>query len=92
MQVAFLPIDSSGYHLGPSLPDAQQPQAWQQAQLASAAAYSGGPQLSREDFVAAIVTDKWHEELAQSSRLWRQVSQLPHCDHPLLYAAAHLEF
>ncbi len=76
--MAFLPIDTSGYHLGPSLPDAQQPQAWQQAQLASAAAYSGGAQLSRDDFVAAIVTDKWHEELAQSSRLWRQVSQPYH--------------
>ena len=76
--MAFLPIDTSGYHLGPALPEAQQPQAWQQAQLASAAAYSEGAQLNRDDFVAAIVTDKWHEELAQSSRLWRQVSQPYH--------------
>lgn len=73
VQVAFLPVETSGYNLGPSLPEAQQPLPWQQEQESLGAAYSGGARLSKDDFVAAIVTDKRHEELAQSSRLWRQV-------------------
>lgn len=87
VQVAFLPIDTSSYQLGPSLPTAQQPLAWQQAQDASRTSYSGGTPLNRDDIVAAIVTDKWHEELVQSSRLWRQVIR-PW--HPLCHLPHHV--
>jgi hypothetical protein len=57
--------------MGQALPKGQAALPWQGAQHAN----SSDPvmPLSRDDFVAAIVTDEGHEKLAHAGRAWRQV-------------------
>lgn len=59
------------YSMGKALPQGQATLPWQGAQHAN----SSDPvmPLSRDDFVAAIVTDEGHEKLAHAGRAWRQV-------------------
>ena len=65
---------SCRYQVGESLPKGQPALPWQSGQHAS----STGPSmpLSKDDFVAAIVTDEWHEDMAHAGRAWRQVSAI----------------
>ncbi len=62
------------YKVGKPLPKGQPALPWQKGQQANSTAPV--VPLSRENFVAAIVTDEGHEKLAQTGRAWRQVSHL----------------
>ena len=62
------------YKVGKPLPKGQPALPWQKGQQANSTAPV--VPLSREDFVAAIVTDEVHEKLAQTGRAWRQASHL----------------
>ena len=48
---------------------------WQSGQQVGSSALA--MPLSRDDFVAAIVTDESHEQFAHAGRAWRQAS--PSC-------------
>lgn len=54
-----------------ALPNGRAALPWQGAQHANSS--DPAMPLSRDDFVAAIVTDEWHEKLAHAGRAWRQV-------------------
>ena len=62
------------YKVGKPLPKGQPALPWQRGQQANSTAPV--VPLSRDDFLAAIVTDEGHEKLAQAGRAWRQVSRL----------------
>lgn len=62
------------YRVGKPLPKGQPTLPWQAGQQMNSTAPVAP--LSAQDFVAAIVTDEGHEELAQTGRAWRQVSPL----------------
>ncbi len=66
------------YHLDSALPAEQQALPWQPSQSTMSQA-AGASTLTREDFVAAIVTSKHNEHIASTGRLWRQVSMPASC-------------
>lgn len=71
------------YNVGKALPKGQPALPWQGGQHTNSTAPV--VPLSNDDFVAAIVTDDWHEKMAHAGRAWRQVIGCPvphsHC-HP----------
>ena len=60
------------YHVSKKLPKEQPTLSWQSGQQISSSALA--MPLSRDDFVAAIVTDESHEQFAHAGRAWRQAS------------------